>query len=735
MQSLYSPCVYCHPVQREHICCVPLFCYVNNIGNFNPITYSFPTAFFVNRMEEVFSVMKKAEPKESVICESCSELPSTAFCQQCSEYICTECAKAHKKMRLFSSHKVVSIDSLRTTVGKSPADSLPVVCQEVKCSKHKDEPLKLYCRDCHKLVCRDCIVIDHKDHEYAFVVDAAPQCKSEIKRKAESVNQISVGLRSAVKSLSDSEKELSDHSTATMKAIDYAVDKVASKLMQKRKELKEEARRVVNKAKEDISIQEKNAQLAVGEVESLLEFMNRNLEKATDQEVLSLEKQMSDQVDRISQLYTNPAQMFPSPKLPQLEVQSNAEVMQVIEDSISITNREHVPLAVTPDDTPADKPAEGRTSVFPNLNPDALALLQRLPEGDIPGVQYNAREGYVRILFQDECDADEAISKFQDAYKKVASSHSRRLRAECVVIPAARSMEEVKVQIAKYEQMYLYCAFVLDEETRQVRIISQSRQFEQAKQFFSEALKNPPAASASTMKASKVAAESLVITLPNKRTLTLKRGNIVNEKADILVNAANRHLRHGGGVAGALNAASEGKLQQYCNKYMETKRKWKELPVGEVAVTYAGGNLKCQHVIHAVGPDGNTHSPSECERLVKMAICNTLRAAERHNVTSVALPALSCGLFGVSKDLVARSMIDAIMTFTFAKPLPVLSDMHIVIIDEPTHSCFATLFKQFVQPSKKASKKKNAATDHSSRASKPSTNGGKNVPLVGSIVL
>ena len=383
----------------------------------------------------------------------------------------------------------------------------------------------------------------------------------------------------------------------------------------------------------------------------------------------------------------------------------------------------------TPNDTPTDKPAEGRTSVFPNLNPDALALLQRLPEGDIPGVEYNTREGYVRILFRDECDADEAISKFQDAYKKVAVSHSRRLRAECVVIPAARSMEEVKVQIAKYEQMYLYCAFVLDKEKRQVRIISQSRQFEQAKQFFSEALQSPLATSASTMKASKAVANSLVVTLPNKRTLTLKRGNIVNEKADILVNAANGHLRHGGGVAGALNAASEGKLQQYCNKYMETKRKWKELPVGEVAVTHAGGNLKCQHVIHAVGPDGNTHSPSECERLVKMAIRNTLRAAERHNVTSVALPALSCGIFGVSKDLVAHSMIDAITTFTFTKPPPVLSDMRIVIIDEPTHSCFANHLEQLVQSSKRVSKNKDAATDHGSVTSKPSKNGGGNVPL------
>ena len=296
-------------------------------------------AFFVNRMEEVFLVMKKAEPKEDVKCEECSRLPSVAFCQQCSKYICVKCDEAHKTMSAFSTHKVVSIDSLRTTMTKGTADSLPMVHQEVKCSKHRDELLKLYCRDCHKLVCRDCILIDHKDHNYAFVIDAAPQCKMEIQDKVEAVKKISVGLKSTVKSLNDSEKKLSDHSTATMKAIDDVVDQVASKLMQKKKELKEEARHVVNKVKEDIATQEKNAQLAVGEVESLLDFLNRNLEKATDQEMLSLKKQMSDQVERVSQLYCNPIGKFPVPELPHLEVHSGANVMKTIQDDIAITGK------------------------------------------------------------------------------------------------------------------------------------------------------------------------------------------------------------------------------------------------------------------------------------------------------------------------------------------------------------------------------------------------------------
>ena len=293
----------------------------------------------MNRMEDVFSVMKKAEPKESVKCESCSGFPAVDFCHDCNEFICNKCADAHRRMRRFSSHKVVSITSLRSSISKSAPEKLQVVRGEVKCSKHTDEPLKLYCHDCHKLVCRDCIVIDHRDHRYAFVVDAAPLCKAELGERVGEVRVLSEGLKEAVKSLSDSEKKWSAHETTTVRAIDDALDRVAEQLVSKRRELKKEASRMVSAAKEKVSVQEKGAQLAVGEVESLLEFMSRSLERATDQEVLSLEKQMSDQADRVSRLYGNPAGKFPVPQLPEMVVHCGAEVEQTIETKISIAKK------------------------------------------------------------------------------------------------------------------------------------------------------------------------------------------------------------------------------------------------------------------------------------------------------------------------------------------------------------------------------------------------------------
>ena len=107
---------------------------------------------------------------------------------------------------------------------------------------------------------------------------------------------------------------------------------------------------------------------------------------------------------------------------------------------------------------------------------------------------------------------------------------------------------------------------------------------------------------------------------------------------------------------------------------------------------------------------------------MKVAIRNTLKAAEKYNISSIAIPALSIGIFGVSKDLVARSITDAILGFNFSKPFPVLSDIRIVIIDEPTHSCFASYFKQKTCFPQGPSKRKTAPADRSSSASRPAKN-------------
>ena len=72
-----------------------------------------PTAFFVNRMKELHTKMEKAHGKVKALCEQSSGGKATAFCRHCTEFICEECVKIHRKLKPFAGHKVTSLEELK----------------------------------------------------------------------------------------------------------------------------------------------------------------------------------------------------------------------------------------------------------------------------------------------------------------------------------------------------------------------------------------------------------------------------------------------------------------------------------------------------------------------------------------------------------------------------------------------------------------------------------------------
>jgi len=120
-----------------------------------------------------------------------------------------------------------------------------------------------------------------------------------------------------------------------------------------------------------------------------------------------------------------------------------------------------------------------------------------------------------------------------------------------------------------------------------------------------------------------------------KSVLELVEGDITDMKTDAIVNAANEKLILGGGVAGAIRKKGGPEIQKECNEIGGTH-------VGGAVIT-TGGNLKAKYVIHAVGPrmgEGN-----EDEKL-KNATLNSLKVADKNNLKSISLPAISTGIFG-----------------------------------------------------------------------------------------
>jgi O-acetyl-ADP-ribose deacetylase (regulator of RNase III) len=123
----------------------------------------------------------------------------------------------------------------------------------------------------------------------------------------------------------------------------------------------------------------------------------------------------------------------------------------------------------------------------------------------------------------------------------------------------------------------------------------------------------------------------------NKSILSLVEGDITQQETDAIVNAANKSLRGGGGVDGAIHRAGGPRILEECIKIGRCE-------TGEAVIT-TGGNLKAKHVIHTVGPvyrDGLHNEPKFLENAYK----NSLKLASSKGVKSIAFPSISTGAYG-----------------------------------------------------------------------------------------
>lgn len=178
------------------------------------------------------------------------------------------------------------------------------------------------------------------------------------------------------------------------------------------------------------------------------------------------------------------------------------------------------------------------------------------------------------------------------------------------------------------------------------------------------------------------------VKLPSGQTIRILRGDITAEQVDAIVNAANSHLKHGGGVAGAIVRKGGEVIQKESDEWV---RQHGSVPVGQVAITSAG-NLPAKAVIHAVGPVWEEHTPEMADKLLKSAVWNSLMMAHDKGFESIALPAISSGIFGFPKERCASILLETAKEFCERNPDSTLKDIRFVLFDEPTFRAFVEDF-------------------------------------------
>jgi O-acetyl-ADP-ribose deacetylase (regulator of RNase III) len=128
--------------------------------------------------------------------------------------------------------------------------------------------------------------------------------------------------------------------------------------------------------------------------------------------------------------------------------------------------------------------------------------------------------------------------------------------------------------------------------------------------------------------------------------LELIKGDITDQEADAIVCPANRMLKLGAGVAGAIHRKGGPMIQRECDEIGGAS-------VGSAVITTAG-ELPAKHVIHAVGPK---QGEGEEEEMIAAATEAVFDLCAKHGISTVAFPAISAGTFGVPVETSAEAML------------------------------------------------------------------------------
>lgn len=140
--------------------------------------------------------------------------------------------------------------------------------------------------------------------------------------------------------------------------------------------------------------------------------------------------------------------------------------------------------------------------------------------------------------------------------------------------------------------------------------------------------------------------------------IEITKGDITLLDVEAIVNPANNGLIHAGGLAAAIVKRGGQIINQ-------ESKKIGNVPTGGAVIT-GGGSLKAKHVIHAVGPRYKDGKSGEEEKL-KSAVKAALEIAEKKKLKSIAMPAISSGIFGYPINESSKVIVDSVTDYFEAK--------------------------------------------------------------------
>ncbi|XP_046564198.1 protein wech-like [Haliotis rubra] len=222
--------------------------------------------------------------KDTTNCRYCKEegetTLATSWCSVCDDALCERCVRMHNRNPSSRHHDVV---------GMSPEVKVRRRRQGVMCKDHKDEVIKLMCKDCKKAVCQTCCIIYHRNCRCVVEIESEiPTMKSELEKNKHNLLERCAEIKALVDKQKTTSKEESKHYLQMESDIKSATNKVIDMLKQKEKKLLSELKEMSDKHLGQLKADIKSGEMSVQVYQQQAELIDQALQSECDMDVYEM---------------------------------------------------------------------------------------------------------------------------------------------------------------------------------------------------------------------------------------------------------------------------------------------------------------------------------------------------------------------------------------------------------------------------------------------------------------
>ena len=139
-------------------------------------------------------------------------------------------------------------------------------------------------------------MIEHKEHKYDFVKKAAPKTKEKLSKNLAPLKEIQMSLHGAAQTVKSTKSAVEAQAESVATTIEQLFNELHEIIEQRKRELLEKAASMTKGKLDRLSVQEKGFEMASGTVQSLVDFVEQNIENATEEELMSIHTQVMNRI-------------------------------------------------------------------------------------------------------------------------------------------------------------------------------------------------------------------------------------------------------------------------------------------------------------------------------------------------------------------------------------------------------------------------------------------------------